>query len=181
MHKQKQRLQSQKAMAMRQMPPPTTNPPQQAGQKRKTLTTSISRSDMQGAPTNPMHKRSKTLGCNSSEVSGLRASSSPAASPRSDARSSRPPQAAWQARDHPSSPAPATTPASRATSSSDDTRTRLRSLRSLVSTLPAAACQPGASRLVSTLRTFQALALSMSASPVPDPALPRTTKRYQRQ
>ena len=84
MHKQKQRLQSQKAMAMRQMPPPTTNPPQQAGQKRKTLTTSTSRSDMQRAPTNLMHKRSKTLGSNSSEVSGLSASSSPAASPRLD-------------------------------------------------------------------------------------------------
>ena len=64
------------------MKAPSTNPAQQAGQKRKMLANSASQTNIQGIAMSPMHKRSKTLG-SSGNAEVLRVSNSlPARSPR---------------------------------------------------------------------------------------------------
>ncbi|KAK5077014.1 actin cytoskeleton and mitosis protein [Lithohypha guttulata] len=73
---QRQLKEEQKRLQAQQMRPPVNSPAPQAGQKRKTLTNSASRSNLQGIAMSPMHKRSRTVGSQSTEMPALGASSS---------------------------------------------------------------------------------------------------------
>ncbi|KAK5954710.1 actin cytoskeleton and mitosis protein [Knufia fluminis] len=84
-HEEAERKQKEKQaqlQAQQALNPPSTNPAQKAGQKRKMLANSTSQSNIQGIAMSPMHKRSRTLG-SSGDNEVLRASNSlPARSPR---------------------------------------------------------------------------------------------------
>ena len=64
------------------MKPPSTNPVQKAGHKRKMLANSTSQSDIRNIVMSPMHKRSRTLGSSGGAESLRTSHSLPARSPR---------------------------------------------------------------------------------------------------